>query len=273
MPQIKRGENMAKKDAKEFPQNDIYFLEILGDKLLVNDNYEGVLIFDSEFVLLKKMKISDNLAIAFSIKKGNEILLICPENRKIIYIDTRDYQHKIISLEQFEDWVFSSLFDWKGNIITLSDYKGNLAKLDLEKAKLFKLGEYSHIKTTVSNAYQKLNGFRTNKIFPLEEKAIVEDSIDGLELIDYEDNIVPLIRLRKEEFYDFELSCKHIAEIGEYKAVTINFENEKFQQYYPQEKYYFLRGKMMVTKQENFLFLLSAKKSDEKKSLIEKYSL
>lgn len=157
---------MTLNNVKELRENDIYFFEILEDKLLINDNYKGVLVFDSKLNLLKNIELLDDLVIEFSIKNENKILLICPENGKIIYINLTDYQYKIISLDGFEDWIFSSLFDWKENIVILSDYNGNFVKLDLESTKIVTADKCCYIQ----EIYQKLNGFRVRKIFALEKK-------------------------------------------------------------------------------------------------------
>jgi hypothetical protein len=267
--ELKEVKNLTLNNVKELRGNDIYFFEILEDKLLINDNYEGVLIFDSEFNLLKKIKLLNDLMIESSIKKENKILLICPENGKIIYINLTNYQYKIISLSGFEDWTFSSLFDWEENIIILSDYNGNFVKLDLESSKIIIVDKYC----SIQKIYQKLEGKGARKIFALEKKAILENDSNNLELIDYADSIICLAKLPKEQFHDFEITSKYIAEIGEYGTLIMNFENGNRQQYFPQKEYYFLRGKFMGIRQENFFFLLSGNKSDECRTLIEQYLL
>ena len=95
----------------EVQENDVYFLEIVNNKILINDNYEGIIVFDDHFNVLKKIYFFNDFIIDLSIKNGNEILFICSDINKIIYLNLLNYQTKIISLKGFESYIFSSLFE------------------------------------------------------------------------------------------------------------------------------------------------------------------
>ena len=41
---------LEKIDEINFDENDIYFLEVVGNKIIVNDNYSGVLILNSDLI-------------------------------------------------------------------------------------------------------------------------------------------------------------------------------------------------------------------------------
>ena len=38
----------------QYSNNDIYFIETVQDKIIINDNYEGVIILDSHLDIIKK---------------------------------------------------------------------------------------------------------------------------------------------------------------------------------------------------------------------------
>ena len=46
--------------SKDFTNNDIYFMEVVSDKIIINDNYDGVLILDSELNIIKRIKLLDD---------------------------------------------------------------------------------------------------------------------------------------------------------------------------------------------------------------------
>ncbi|MCQ2019381.1 hypothetical protein [Clostridium butyricum] len=80
---------------------DIYFMDIVQDKIIVNDNYEGILVFDTKLNLLKQMKICNDISIYTSYIIGNnQIILFCPENEKIIYVNLEKYTSNIITINE-----------------------------------------------------------------------------------------------------------------------------------------------------------------------------
>lgn len=91
---------------KKLEGNDVYFLEVIGDKILVNYNYSGILVFDRELCLLETIEIMDDFIIESSVKRGQEILFICPENKSFVYFNLVGYHYKIISMVGWEDWIF-----------------------------------------------------------------------------------------------------------------------------------------------------------------------
>lgn len=96
------------KKTKRIIDNDIYFFEIVGERLVVNNNYKGILVFNYNFELLKEIEIYDDLVIDFSIKCDNRILLICSENEKVVSIDLTNYKYECIALKEFSKMQFYS---------------------------------------------------------------------------------------------------------------------------------------------------------------------
>jgi len=254
---------------KELKGNDIYFLEIIGEKILVNDNYSGVLVYDRELNLLQTIKFMDGFLIEFSVKKQNEILFICPENGSLVYLSLTDYQHKMISLDGWEEWIFSPLFEWQEDHIILSDYKGRLAMVDLGQENISEMAPSG--KESILKQQQKLSGFSVEKMFQEERKAVVENKDGDLEVVDYADGLCSLISLPKGDFYDYEMQGVSVTEISEDCILETNLENNECQEYLPEDGYCFLRGKYMMAGQQAFLFLLSTDKADAQRTMIERH--
>lgn len=104
-----------KRQIKEFTQNDIYFMEVLSDKIIINDNYNGILVFDKNLELIKKLEIFEDITIYYSFVNniGGEILLFCPDNECIVYINIETYEYEVIYLKNgLENLIFSNLYEW-----------------------------------------------------------------------------------------------------------------------------------------------------------------
>ena len=83
---------------KKFTNNDIYFMEVVEEKIIINDNYDGVLILDSDLNILKSIRLLEELSIDTSFLNNQQIVLYCYENQCLIYINIDTYEYKIISL-------------------------------------------------------------------------------------------------------------------------------------------------------------------------------
>ena len=44
-------------------ENDTYFLEILENRIIINDNYHGILIFDFEMNFIKAINIFEDIVV------------------------------------------------------------------------------------------------------------------------------------------------------------------------------------------------------------------
>lgn len=260
-------------DTIEIQDNDVYFLEAVNDKIVINDNYNGILIFDSTFNLLKKIYLINDLIIYFSYKneEESEILLYCPENNCFIYINLLTYYHKIILLDKFDEWIFSPFYKWNKEEVILTNYRSGFAKLNFSKSKLFELDANSKECCLIREDCKKLVEFNIIKIFSSEKRALVENSQLNLSLIEYKEDIKTLAEFEKELFYDFEIINKYIVEIGENKIYILNEKNKEI--WHPKTGYCFLRGKLMRDEKEIFLYLLSGNKSNSNEAIIEKYIL
>ena len=48
---------------KKINGNDIYYLQVIGDRIIINDNYEVIIIFDYKINLLRRIKIYEGICI------------------------------------------------------------------------------------------------------------------------------------------------------------------------------------------------------------------
>ena len=97
---------------KNFYDNDIYFMKRIGNTIIINNNYEGILILDSELNTIKEEKLLDDLLISdcFVNQNTKEIMLYAYENNCFVYLDTVKNIKKIIPIqEEFEELGIESI--------------------------------------------------------------------------------------------------------------------------------------------------------------------
>lgn len=125
-------------------EKDLYFMETIGDKIIINDGYEGIEVLDSNLKSIKKVKIFNDIVIHSSYinNKSNEILLFCPENECFVYVDFKSYEVKIIPLESnLQNLLFSKIYLWQDDIIILYSYNMNFYRVDLDTKCIEKIRE------------------------------------------------------------------------------------------------------------------------------------
>lgn len=255
----------------ELIDNDVYFIEILDDLLVINDNYQGILIFDSEFRQVGQIKLIEGLSIYTSYKKDKELLLFCADNNCFIYVNVELNYQKIIDLSEFDYWIFSTLYDWDKKNIILSDYQNHFMKINLNTGCLTINNVHNAESQAIRDDYNKLKKFKIIKNDGFEKKAFVELYDKKVGLVDYKQDLNIIKEFEQGKYHDFELANDYIVKIGENKVeILIDSEVEIF---YPSEKYYFLRGKFMYKDNKTYLFLLSGDKTNSCHIKIEKYEL
>lgn len=252
----------------ELLNNDVYFMEIVNNMIVINDNYGGLIVFDSELRQIKKIELVNELIIYTSFKNGNELLLFCPDNDCLIYVNIESNEKKIISLTGFESYLFSTIYDWNQKNLILSDYQDHFIKVDLNKRILVKMDLNDVECKNIREDYGKLRRGKICKVCASEKKAFIQLPDSNYSLVDYKQNINILQNFEKEEYHDFETINGYLAKIGENK-IEISFKDNK-EVFYSPEYYDFLKGKFMIEKGTIYLFLLSGDKSNSHHTKIEK---
>ena len=239
--------------------NDIYFMEIIGKWVIINNDYTGIMILDNHLQLIKKLFLIQELMIYSSFSSSSELLLFCPDNN-----------FQIISLEGLENLILSAIYKWDQEEVILSSYKKEFIKLDLNNYSIKKLNIDNSECRKFREDYIKLSRFHVYKIYELEKKAFIKNSFSEVDFIKYKGKIEVLQKISQEDFHDFEAIDNYILKIGEEKAVLIHQENKKA--YYPEKNYSYLRGKFLKIGKEIYFYLLSS--HNAKLSIkIEKYRI
>lgn len=265
---------------KKFNNNDIYFLEVILDKIMVNDNYDGVLILDSDLNVLKRIKLLDDLVIDKSFLKNREIVLHCYENQCLIHINIDSFNYKIIRLNSgLEDKIFSPFYEWvDDDLILMADNGAVFVHINLSD-NVIQVAQKDMIEKlhfSIYDNWSKLNGFVIHKVYPQRCEVIVESN-NIIKLINYKNDKESILKIEPFEtapnyFYDIEMMKNCIAQISE-KEISILYEGNNIIFYSDYQHYSFLRGKFITIENKEYLLLLSSSNSNPENVMIAKFSL
>lgn len=254
----------------EFQNNDIYFMEILEEMIVINDNYRGLFVLNSRFKKICEIELFEGLTIYSSFKYKSKLLLFCSENNCLVYVDLNLMQNKIIPLSGFENWIFSPLYIWNQNAVVLSDYKGNVVRVDLENCRIHIPDTQDVMYRSIKADNEKWKGYQIHKIYREKKKAILIEQNQIVKLVDYSHDMRIIGEFKKGEFYDFEWENGYFTMVSENKVILVH--DGKSTSFKPEQSYNFFRGKIM-SKKKDVLFLLSAMKSHLNNSKIQKIEL
>ena len=195
-----------------YNQNDIYMLERIGPYYIINDNHQGIIVLDSLWNEVKRIKVDENLFYpeARYIDYVNNRMLFKLE-AFLCLVDIESSGVKLIELpDDLQDIYFSNLHCFCKDHIMIDTSK-NVVSLDLIDFKITVL-ELASVDEYPFNEYQnRYNGivmyFRKNKL-------ICHDS----------GNII-IIDVVSIKYYQLTATNTYLLAIGENELQLINLEN------------------------------------------------
>lgn len=263
------------KKVKEFRQeeNDIYFMEVLSDKIIINDNYEGILILDSNLNVIKRLKIFKGIAIYSSfVNKNGEILLFCPDNECMVYINIEDYQYKVISLKNgLEDLIFSTLYEWNENSLILTTYNDEFYNICVHEKTIQKIDykEIERLYPNLYNFYQELMKYKVIKVFSDEYIAIIYDENCNINMINFRYKTKQVLNNVSDDFLDIEFIDETFAIVNEN---TIEIVKRYYKEIIDRNmEFIFLKARFVNKANNIFLVTLSSSQSDVNYSKIDMF--
>ena len=204
-----------------YNKNDIYMLERIGPYSIINNNHQGIIVLDSSWNEVKKIKVDENLFFP-------EARYIDYVNNRILFkleaflclIDIESSWVKLIELpDDLQDIYFSDLHCFCKDHIMIDTSK-NVVSLDLIDFKITVL-ELASVDEYPFNEYRnRYNGivtyFRNNKLICHDSGNII--IIDGTSVIEIPD-VVSI------KYYQLIASNTYLLAIGEKQLQLINLEN------------------------------------------------
>lgn len=219
---------------KTIIENDVYFLQVIGTKIIINDNYDGILVLDCNLNLLKKINVFDGICIYSSFITGeNEMVLFCPDHDKLAYINIEREKVYIMDIpEGIRNEIISRMILNNTSRAIFITNKGKFVALDKENKRL-EMIEY-------------------DDSAELEKKQVWDGTIDILK--NYSD-------------------CNHRdvkdnSFVAIYEEKIIIYNNQQSREIFPEEGYIFNNAKIMDSYRGRYLVVLSNKKADNSVSAL-----
>lgn len=248
-------------------------MEVVSNKIVINDNYEGILILDSELNIIKNIKLLDNLTIDISFIQDKGIVLCSYENQCLVYININSYSYEIISLNtELEDISFLSLYEWADNDLVLLAENGAVfihVNLSDNTVQVIKNDTRDELKISIRDNWNKLSEFLIHKIYPNQHCAVVESNNM---IMNYKNDTKSVLKIEPIKFHDIEVTIDCVVQISE-EEVSVLYGDKNVMLYPNPEDYRFLRGKFITIDKTDHLLLLMCSNSDSSMAKIEKYSL
>lgn len=258
-----------------FINNDIYFMETIQDKIIINDNYCGVFILDSDFNIIKNIHTFEDMVIDTYFANENEMILYCFENHCFVYLNIDSYIFKVISIcDELFDINYLPLYKWKDNNVILMAENGTVVVcVDVLTCTVKQIhnNSYNEIICQLKSNWKKLNGLIVHKMYPEINIAVVSIN-NTLKIINYESSDEFNMNVENVDFHDIEIKKNYKVLISEY-IVFVSSGNKNINLYPFNKEYRFLRAKFLVTEQNKYLLLLECSNIDSLKCKIERYYL
>ena len=249
--------------------NDVYILDIVGNYILINNNYRGISIFNINLEKVKDIPIFEDLVI-YSVYKdfiGEKILLYCPDNECIIYVNLELSDFNIIPLSN-QDIIFSPIYYWNENLIILITYTNEFYILDIEKRVVKRIGKKEIAKSYPEfyGFWHESKGYSILKIYSQELKFVFNDTDhDRIGLLKFKQNNKFFIEKPNNIGHDVEYKDKKFMFIKENKIILLS--EKKLITWDANKNEIFLRARFLNT---NTIIILSSMKDDFKNNTITK---
>ena len=207
----------------KYNQNDIWMLERIGPYYIINDNHQGLIVLDSSWNEVKRIKVDENLFVpeASYVDYINNRMLFKLE-AFLCLVDIESSGVKLIELpDDLQDIYFSDLHCFCKDHIMIDTSK-NVVSLDLIDFKITVL-ELASVDEYPFNEYRnRYNGivmyFRNNKLICHDSENII--IVDGTSVIEIPD-VVSI------KYYQLIASNTYLLAIGEKQLQLINLENAR----------------------------------------------
>lgn len=263
-----------KQETKGFTNQDIYFMEVTGDKIIINDNYEGVLILDSELHVVKRMHLLEDLVIERAFVNEKEVVLYSYENSCFIHISMDTYDFKVITLpSDFKEKIFLSFYEWTdSHLLLLADYGRVAVDINLSEGSVQSAQNGAAL--LLYDDWNQMKAGTIQKTDSQRKEAIVE-SDNKIWLLNYQKGTktrleIPPFETEPFYYHDVEWLGSEVVQVSEQK-ISVYTSTGVHTLSPDSPKYRFLRAKYLIKDEAVCLLTLSGDNSGSGKDKIDKW--
>ncbi|MFN2744797.1 hypothetical protein ACINLE_04225 [Bacillus sp. z60-18] len=135
-------------------EKDIYFMEVLSDKVVVNDDYEGITVFNGHLNVLKEFNVEDIVIDAsFKNASGEELVVFFQGERRLFYFNLKNMNQQICDVKD-DLPVLSKYYVWGKDEIVFVTYDDEFYQYSIKENTFAKIGG-----AEVKDAYETFYSF------------------------------------------------------------------------------------------------------------------
>ncbi|WP_124726349.1 hypothetical protein [Staphylospora marina] len=246
--------------------NDMYFMEVCKELIVVNDNDSGLKMLNRLLEPVGRLELFDDVSIYHAWSDGNRrMVLFCAENGCLVSVDLTERKSTVIPLEgKILQTVFSPVHKWLDNGLMVLDYAGNTYKVDISEGSVRSLAEGAGM---FGNAVSLM---RQHRLIHFEEGMLLLETHSGgnIGVFDWTGRLVANAGKPEGNWHSVGYHDGCLIFVDETKIVGVEDHEIRFA-LEPESSEYFLKVKMT----DDHLWVLSSDPSNPQKSRISQYQV
>ena len=266
----------TKKSELDIIHNDAYILEENNNLLITNNNEHGILLFNGSLERIETIPINHSIYIysVFKHLEKNKLLLYCPDEELMVYIDLRNKKSTLITIKTVQA-IFSNIYYWEKNNIILATYNDQFYHLDTKSHQLIEIAIDS-IKINYSAFYNFWYEVKRHseiwQVIPYQSFIYSDSQTNNIiywNLINKQKIVTSNIATT---YHDIIYDNTIFAFISE-KCIWIKCNNETIQLFFENSHYIFLRARFIKKNDELFLITLLSDRSNNTLNKLVSYKI
>lgn len=256
---------------------DLYFLELTDDFVVVNDRYQGLLVMDCTMQIVKKIFIMDDLLIDSAITHENKLILFCYDNECIVFVNLEDDDKPVLRIEMTVDGYFLPLFIWEKESVLLCVGQGTqLVRIDLQNALMYEVKEGN---SQLSSDVNEVSRMKVYRFYPNSHQVLANRDGNvcifnyrtneckelGINIVDNDEGVPSYMLYHATESVEDVLI--RISEM----RVNVLTANKSLFIYPHKEIFRFICGRATVVDGKKTLYILSYDNSSEEPTILSRF--
>lgn len=262
--------NLIKIANTETFDTQIYFVDYLGEFIIVNFDYGGLLVLNQKLEKIRAIDIFDDFVIEkVYFNNGHDTALILCQEQNCFVLVNELFDVTIINLnEESADIFFSDLYYWSEKEILISSYSGDIYSISLENNKFEKTSsKYVQTKYPSFFAYWKLTSKLGIEYYDIKNGLIYNNG-DYLTNYSHTGENKININLRDENF-EIAAFNKYICLIFNENTIEIHYNDQGYE--LTVDSLYMYRSVRFLSKEK--LIILLTNKSDPFENTLTLYTI
>ena len=259
----------------------LYYLDITTKYVVINDKYNGIIVMDFSFNIIRYIELEEDFIIEFSAKNKDEMLLLCYEHNCAFYVCLENGIARKFSLEDFKHTYFLDIYFWKDNVVYLFAEGGEVCvEVDLNNLDITRFSRTEITNSEAFNKYLELTKKRCLSYDHNENLALFVQNSNYyvFDLKSKKTTNLNIISLKQDEnlssdqiYVKTVFSMDNVISMSERKIIICSKEHKKQFIYPPYEIYRFFDINFKEYNGKKMIFVLSYDNSAEGSTLLLRY--